>query len=173
MTRSAGPAAIAITRTIVLPRATWTKDRNGATHVQGGTWSAVRGPGLSPPVAPVVGCPRCGKAIFVATEDAVRLRVVVHPGGGAGTVTHQIDQEGRIRPEVRCGCGFACRMILERWKDERPIWCCIYTNGADPEPHTIYCHATSRAEALRHTMRPGRALVEIAPAVGWKNGRAA
>ena len=158
--------AVAVARLVVLPRATWTKDVRGAWNVTAGTWHAVRGSGLTPPIAAVVGCPKCGHAIVIATGDAARLSRT------PCAVTHEIAQDGTVRPEVRCTCGFTRPLMLERWKDERPIWCCIYTNGSDPEPHTIYCHATSRAEALRHTMRTGRALVEIAPAVGW-NGRAA
>jgi len=154
---------------VVLPRATWTRDRQGAWNVQAATWNAVRGQGLNPPIAAVVGCPACSHAIVIATADAVKM--------GGGRIAHEIMQDGLVRPEVRCttvlangrACGFARPIMLERWQDERPIWCCIYTDGADPEPKSVYCHATSRTEALRVTKRVGRVLIDVAPAVGWKS----
>ena len=158
--------------TVVLARARWRRRPDGSWDVQHGTWTAVRSEGLSPFIAPVVGCPRCGHAIVIATEDAVKM--------GGGRVTHEIGADGRIKPEVRCRhvdvlgsgerrpCGFARPVMLERWQDERPIWCCIYTRSNSAETHEVYSHATTRAEALRHTLIGGRTLVAIGPAVGWK-----
>ncbi len=158
--------------TVVIPRAKWRRRQDGSWDVVHGTWNAVRSPGLNPFIAAVVGCPRCGHAIVVATQDAVKI--------GGGDVTHEITADGRVRPELRCrnvaviesgerkSCGFARPVMLERWQDERPIWCCIYTRGASAETHEVYCHATTRAEALRHTLIGGRTLVAIGPAVGWK-----
>lgn len=166
---AARAAATMRSSAIVLPRAHWTRRQDGAVAPQAGTWYAAVTPGKHPLVAPIIGCPACGKGCVVPTSEAVRALKLQ-----GFTIFHTIDHVGRVRPDFTCvndPCTFRRPVILGRWKDAKPVWCVLYTQGRSLDLHEMHCYAANRVEAIAACIRPGRVLVEAAPAVGWKQGQ--
>ena len=122
---------------VVLRRVTWPTSHDGKVDPVAGTWHAyvTRGNAGSV-IVPVIGCPKCRKPIFLApSNEAIaelkRLSVRFHRSVPA--LACSIDTLGRLNIPVQCPhglCSFKRPVILDRWKDMRPLWAVAYTVGS-------------------------------------------
>jgi hypothetical protein len=177
------PIAAAISRPVVLARATWKPREDGrGLRADRGTWCPLKGEqGGGSVIVPLLSCPSC-EQVTVLVPD-MRIAGMLRRMGLPFPVGHDdhpplfdIDRLGKVTaksfgPEFACAhktCSFRRRIYLDKWQHEKPLWVVAYIEPPALEPEFTYCHASSRVEAIHHFGAAGnRRIIDAGPAVGF------
>lgn len=176
---SINPAAV------VMGRAKWKTDPStGAPVPEKGTWYRFHGERAgSSVVIPMFGCPNCGRINFIVSDrEQAEVLAGLSSKDETGKARHwfegkimlrQISRVGKVTPDVHCGgpgCGFFRAVYLDRWQDEKPLWCVAYIEGPNPRLIFDYTHAVNEREAAIQigAFIGNKKIIASGPAVGFK-----
>ena len=129
--------------------------------------------GANVAVVVLVGCPKCGGIVYLPhTPNAAKALSKLL--GVPVRVTHEINENGVVRPGVQCphGCGFdrgAGLIKLDGWHKVKRVYSGQIRRKGSLRLETVYTHAADAQEALAHfALRPNEILeAGPAPAIGW------
>lgn len=170
---------------LVCRRADWPVRDDGRPVPEIETWSRYLGARSgSSVIVPMIACPRCEGIMFIFPDqeavEAIAERYTARGLTPPDMKISKVDRLGKVTPDIQCGgttpngearCGWSGTVYLDRWQDEKPLWCVAYVEGGSTKLELIYSHSINAAEAafnLPPVGPRGRHIIASAPAVGFK-----